>query len=158
MKRLTVVVCGLMLCVLASAARADDPITTVRVLHPSGAGFVVGSEAEGNVLRQWLALDADNTLMFERDVTQTLPTSIQTYSNESADILDVIGGSSGVSPDRTCCWMECTGLSWNFDKILKSCATFGYNCQNCTVHCTSGWTNCPGGTTAVLDYSGGGGL
>lgn len=137
-------VLGTILVAGSTSVGAED-ITTVRVLHPVGVGFTIDTDVIGTTLKAWSTLNDGTVLMFKRDVTTTLPWSVQTYTVPGADVLDVVAGQATTPSGKTCCTMTCRS-GYHFKVNDQDCIGPGFNCEVCSYTCSDGWVNCPIGT------------
>ena len=137
--------------VVGSVARADDPVTEVDLLHPTGMGFTVDTDVDGDFLRAWAPMNGGDVLMFERDTSVTLPWTLQMSSTAEADELSLHAGQAGELGEKTCCEFWCSEDPWHFVQSLGTCLPHGGGCMYCRLNCSAGWINCPPRTDKVFD-------
>jgi hypothetical protein len=125
-----------------------EETTTIRVLHPVGMGFTIETDVDGSILKTWTTLNGGDVLMIKRDTTSTLASSAETYTDPSADVLEVHAGQSGPIGNKTCCTFRCS-QNYYYDPYYKDCISGIQGCQACTLECSDGWNQCPGGTTEL---------
>lgn len=137
---------------VSSITVADDPITQVQVLENPGQGFTLETDIDGDVSRAWFTAANETTVMFRRSIPNTLSPAFHISHTPAADVFTADAPWEFGASGKTCCSFSCDdGRTWKLNPLSRDCDQYGRGCQICELLCTDGWTNCPAGSTDIID-------
>ncbi len=135
----------MVMALMATTAWSDESAGAVHVYHPITSGFTVQTQTVGGYC--YYNVTNDYRVIFKYDQSEpNLPTFSVTTQGSYA-ILKAVSNNSGVETNKRCCHWKYGPIETGreIDAWGVSCIAGQGGCQEATLECSSGWTNCPAG-------------